>query len=323
MAMSYTLRYSYLQEASTMFRRSLLTLTIFGFVALASTSQTIPPTGSPMAVWNTILNPVADGSKSAHIENVVISRDRVKITLKNGTIQFTQPANGVYYGASFRGDGSISIEPPDEIEAHQLHLFTKQDRLNMAFSEAAFISTDGLFDEISSNVKWQPAASGPEDIYAKRLHERESFGSGHLPRLFESLTSADPRSTAYFLADLKTQEKGWIEVSQDALQLEDILVSHWADRLNGRGRDIWMNFPSGGRDSRTAYADPAGRLDFLIPAYQISSNLAENADLAAIAKLTITPKHSGERVLLFSQDENLRVNSVKDSDGHPLEFIQS
>ncbi|HJZ65679.1 MAG TPA: M1 family aminopeptidase [Candidatus Acidoferrum sp.] len=304
-----------------MFPRSLLFLVVSTFAALACASQT-PPPGSPMAIWNAILNPATDSSKSAHVENVVISRDRVKITLKNGTIQFNQPVNGIYYGASFRGDGFISVEPPNEIEAHQLHLFTKQDKLNMTFSEAAFISTDGLSDEISSNAKWQ-TGNASEDLYSKRLHERESFGSGHLPRLFKSLASGDPKSTAYFFAELKTQEKGWIEVSQDALQLEDILISHWADRFNGRGRDIWMNFPSGGRDSRTAYADPSGRLDFLIAAYQISSNLAENADLASTAKVTIVPRHSGERVLLFSQDENLRVNSVRDADSRSLEFIQS
>ena len=305
-----------------MFRRPILALIASLFVSLACVAQS-PTASGPTATWNALLNPSMDASKSARVENVVISRDRVKLTLKSGTIQFTQPVNGVYYGASFRGDGSIQVDPPNETEAHQLRLFTKQDKLNMAFSEATFISTDGLFEEISSSVKWDPSVGGSEDLYAKRLREREGFGSGHLPRLFKSLLSADPKSTAYFLADLKTQEKNWVEVSQDALQLEDILITRWADRLYGRGRDIWMNFPSGGRDSRSAYADPSARLDFLIPGYQISSNLAENADLASAVKLKVMPKHSGERVLLFSQDENLRVNSVKDADGHGLDFIQS
>jgi len=133
--------------------RSILVLAVLGFAAPVSLGQTPPPAASPMATWNAILNPATDSSKSAHVENVVISRGGVKITLKNGTIQFNQPVNGIYYGASFRGDGSISVDPPSEIEAHQLHLFTKQDKLNMTFSEAVFISTDGLFDEISSNIK--------------------------------------------------------------------------------------------------------------------------------------------------------------------------
>jgi len=76
----------------------------------------------------------------------------------------------------------------------------------MTFSEAVFISTDGLFDEISSNIRWQPANSS-EDLYTKRLREQESFGAGHLPRLFKSLVSTDVKSTAYFLAELKTHPR--------------------------------------------------------------------------------------------------------------------
>ncbi|HWZ99662.1 MAG TPA: M1 family aminopeptidase [Candidatus Dormibacteraeota bacterium] len=284
----------------------------------------MPSPGSPaMGVWNAILNPAMDGTKTAHVENIVISRDRVKITLKEGTIQFAQPVNSIAYGASFHGNGTIQVDPPNPIEAHQLSLFTKQDKLNMVFSDATFISTDGLFDEVASQAKWQPAPASSDDLYAKRLREGEGVGGGRLPRLFKSLMSADRKSTAYFLAELKTQDKGWIEVAQDALQLEDIIISRWSGWTNGRGRDTWMNFPSGGRDSRTAYADPAARLDFLVPAYQISSTLADNADLSSTAKLTINPRKSGERVLLFSQDENLRVSSVKDAEGHALEFVQS
>jgi hypothetical protein len=88
-------------------------------------------------------------------------------------------------------------------------------------------------------------------------------------------------------------------------------------------RDPWMNFPAGGGDFRRAYDDPAARQDFLIPSYQISTHLADNADLSATAHATIQPRYSGETILLFALDSNLRVSSVKDGQGRSLEFLQA
>ena len=79
-----------------------------------------------------------DPSKSAHTENVEIVRDRVHITLLDGTIQFAQPINGVTFGAVFHGKGKFRVEPPNPIEAQQLKLFTGQVRMELPFTDAVF-----------------------------------------------------------------------------------------------------------------------------------------------------------------------------------------
>src|SRR5258708_39820328 len=84
-----------------------------------------------------------------------------------------------------------------------------------------------------------------------------------------------------------------------------------------------MNYPAGGRDFRHAYDDPAAGQDFLIPNYQISTHVADNADLNATAQATVQPRYSGEQVLLFALASNLRLSSVKDSQGRSLEFFQA
>ncbi len=248
-----------------------------------------------------------DPSKSAHTENVVIVRDCVRITLTDGTIQFLQPANGVVFGAVFHGTGKVQADPPNPIEAQQLRLLAKQDKLDMPFTDAPFSFTDGLLDEIAKQVKWQPSGLAGDDLYAKRQKEREDNGAEYLPRLFKSVLSGDPKRTAYFLADLKTQGKGWVEVRDDAMQLEELRVGRWAEVGGGSLQDIWMNFPAGDRNPRHVYDDPAARQDFLIPSYQINASLADNADLNATARATIQPRYSGEPVLLFALDSNLRV----------------
>ena len=157
-----------------------------------------------------------------------IVRDRVKITLINGTIQFTQSVNGVVFGAVFHGDGRVQATPPNPVEVQQLRLLAKQDTLDMTFSAATFSFTDGLLEEVSKQVKWKDGP-GADDLYAKRQEEREDFGGEYLPRLFKSVMSPDRKRTAYFLADLKTNDRSWVEVRYDAMQPEEIRIGRWGE----------------------------------------------------------------------------------------------
>ena len=273
------------------------------FTCSVASAQAPPPSAAP--VWATLSNPSMDPTKSAHVENVIINRDRVRITLIDGTIQFTQAANDVVFGAVFHGQGRLQADPPNPIEAQQLRLFTKQDKLDMPFSEATFSFTDTLLEEVSKQVKWQPSGPPNDALYVNRQKEREDLGAEYLARLFKGVMSSDRQRTAYFLADLKTADKGWVEVRDDAMQPEEIRVGRWVSGAVSKHLDIWMNFPAGGRDFRHAYDDPAAREDFLIPAYRMNVTLADNADVTATTHATVHPRYSGERVLLFDLDANL------------------
>src|SRR5947209_19653963 len=166
----------------------------------------------------------------------------------------------------------MEAEPPNPMEWQQLRLFTKQDKLSMTFTDATFSFTDGLFDEIAKQVKWQANGPASDDTYANRQKDREELGAEYLPRLLKGVLSPDRKRTAYFLADLKTKEKGWMEVRYDAMQPEELRIGRWSDVGPFKLRDAWMNFPAGGGDFRHAYDDPAARQDFLIPSYQISTH---------------------------------------------------
>src|SRR5712664_3222036 len=118
-----------------MIRRVFLSIVLASLFATGSQAQA--PAPSPAAsVWNALSAPAMDPAKSAHTENVVIVRDRAHITLLDGTIQFAQPVNGVTFGAAFHGKGRVRVEPPNPIEAQQLKLHTKQDKLDIPFTDA-------------------------------------------------------------------------------------------------------------------------------------------------------------------------------------------
>ncbi len=278
---------------------------------------------SPAAtVWNALSAPAMDPAKSARVENVDIIRDRVRINLTDGTIQFTRPVNGVVFGAVFHGKGRLRADPPNPQEAQQLRLFTKQDKLNVEFTEATFSFTDGLLEEVAKQVKWQTSGPAADDLYAKRQKEREDLGESSLPHLLQSILSADRTRTARFLADLRT-DKSWVEVHDDALEPEDMTIGRWVDVGPFKIFDTWMSFPSGGRTSADAWKDPRAKEDFAIRGYKIDAAVTSGADLHATAHLDIEPRLAGQSVLIFNLDSNLRLESVKDSGNNSLAFYQS
>jgi hypothetical protein len=300
------------------------TLFLAGVFTLAPSGFPQSPAGSPAAtVWNALSAPAMDPAKSAHAENVDIIRDHVHITLTDGTIEFTQPVNGVVFGAIFHGKGRLQAEPPNPQEAQQLRLFTKQDKLDVPFTDATFSFTDGLLDEVGKQVKWQATGPASDDLYAKRQKEREDLGESSVPRLLQGILAGDRAHTAYFLADLKTSEKSWVEVHDDALDPEDIGLGRWVDVGPLKIFDTWMSFPAGSQTSADAWKDPQAKEDFVIRSYKIDAAVTSGAELNATAHLDLDPRLTGQSVLIFNLDANLRLESIKDASNNSLAFYQA
>lgn len=276
------------------------------------------------AVWNAVEQAPFDASKTAHVENVSLARDRVRITLLDGTIQFTAPANGIVFGAAFKGSGRIEIAPPNAAESQQLALFTKQQTLNLTFTEATFSFTDGTFEEIAKQVKWTNAGDNSlAQLYADRQRTREDLAAAIVPRIFEGLLSSDRAKTAYFAADLKTNSNGWILATYDALELEEVSIG----RYQSRGTpallfDTWMSFPANDANAMQIDENPLAKSVFVPRKYTIDTTLTGGADMSATTTADLQYQVAGERVLVFSLSANLRVSSVKDAHGVSLSFFQ-
>ncbi|MGH9865455.1 MAG: hypothetical protein ACRD4H_08600, partial [Candidatus Acidiferrales bacterium] len=199
------------------------------------------------AAWNAVSQASFDAAKTANVEGVTIVHDRIHITLKDGTLEFSRPAAGVVFGAAFKGRGSVEIAPPNALEAQQLELFTKQKTLNMDFTEATFSFTDDTLDQVAKQVKWTSSPAGDlENLYNNRQRTREDLDAEIVPRLFEGVLSADHAQTAYFAADMKTNGDGWVLARYDALQPEEVSVGRYMSRGSyALLFDTWMNFPTG------------------------------------------------------------------------------
>jgi hypothetical protein len=298
----------------------------FPLTVLAAIAFFAPAAGAQgaAAVWQQVNQAPFDAGKTATLENVTLTRDRIRITLESGTIQFTQPAGpaNVVFGAAFRGRGRVEVQPPNPTEAQQLKLFTGQDTLAMEFTEATFSFTDSTFDEVAAQVKW---GSGAEDklgsLYTDRQQDREDVGAEVAPRIFKGILSGDRKATAFFFADLKTTDRGWVAVIYDAMNPEEISVGRWADWGGARLFDTWMSFPAGNRTSAAAFRDPLAREDLVIRGYRIDAAITSGAELSATTQVTFVPRLAGENVILFMLDPNLRVSAVKDA-GTALGYFQ-
>lgn len=276
----------------------------------------------PAAVWTAVNQPVFDGAKSAAVSNLVIERDRIRITLANGTLQFAQPANGRAFAAYYSGSGKIEMEPPNALEAHQLLVNTGKRELAMSFSEALFSFSDGLLEEIAKKTALGSGSAAGAENFRKRQEDREDFGAEIVPRVFKSMLSGDAKRSAYFAAELKTDEKGWVLAQYDALEPEQVRVGRWLNYGGYYAFDTWMQFPAGNQASARAFADPLALDDFNIASYKISATVTAGAELTAEAKVNLQHKFAGERVLLFHLDSNLRLESVKNEKGAALAFFQ-
>jgi len=306
------------------FFRAFFCLTLISACAgKAASAQTAAPAASdPQAIWNALAKPAFDPAKIATVNNLEIVRDRIRITLESGTIHFTQPINGIVTGAVFHGSGRIRVSPPNQYESQQLELFIKQDGLNSTFDEAAFSFTDKSFDEVAAKVQW--GGNSPNDgLYASRMQQNEDLGAAFLPLLFKSVMGADRTKSALFFADVKTADHGWVEAQYDAAEPEEIRVGRWVDVGAQKHFDIWTSFPAHDVTASTAFNVPLAKADYAIQGYDMAVVVTNSSDLSATAKVKMETRWPGERVLLFGLDSNLRIDRVTESDGPPLNFIQS
>jgi Peptidase family M1 domain len=274
------------------------------------------------SVWQAVSQPAFDPSHTATVENLVLTRDRIRLTLTDGTIQFAKPAAGVVFAAVFSGHGRVQIDPPNALEAQQLRRFSGQDRLDLEFTEATFSFTDDTFAEVARQVHWIPAQATFAPQYQERQQALESSGAALRARLLEGVLSANRQQTALFAVEHNT-EKGWVLVNDDALVPEEVEVGQWKDVGGREFFDTWMSFPAGGISSSEAYRDTLAKETFQVLGYKIDATVTQKAEFSATTEAQLIVRYAGARVLLFHLSSYARVDSVRDASGASLPFFQA
>src|SRR5438270_12675405 len=107
-------------------------------VVQAAAQPKAPSDGSAQALYDRLRSVGLDSTRVYRIRDADLDRGSVHISLHDGTIAFTEEADGHVTGAIFRGDGEILLIPPNTVERGSLAFFTQAAILEECFSFAYF-----------------------------------------------------------------------------------------------------------------------------------------------------------------------------------------
>lgn len=188
---------------------------------------------------------VADGSRAAEIADEVrglrldpggavrvtglrLRAGLASVTLADGFLVPSTPVAGRPVEFAFVGSGRIELEPPDEIEAGQLELFTGSSTLSEPFRRAVFvIALDAAEEAVRRAV---PATAGDSES-AETLYREWSGGPERRlldvdARIFAD-GLGDPLAGGYFCGSFEGENLGSFLYVVDPLAYEQLILGQF------------------------------------------------------------------------------------------------
>lgn len=143
------------------------------------------------------------------VQNLVLTRDVGKLTLRSGQVSFLAPVFGRTAIAVFTGDGQLLLKPAVGLETNYLQKLTGKQQVDEDFDSAVIYFTDSTYDEVKKSG--EPAtdlAGATEVLHRFQRQMRQRFES---PRSFvEALYSDEsiPNLEADLLGELYAKDSG-------------------------------------------------------------------------------------------------------------------
>ena len=259
-----------------------------------------PPSGlGPSPRYEAIRN-----AELAHVGQILNGRvrlDRFEVELTDGELYMAPPVGGTAPAVVFLGDGVLRGFPPDAVEHHQLQKLSDEHAVEEPFDRLVLWSVGNITDQLrtlATPADTDDAADNDDDETesANKLLERrrksrlEQQLSNPESRLLEDLLlrdagTLDPDNT-YVLADLDSDDHGWLTVEIEPNQPEEVWLYRYDRR---RVTDTWMHFQ---RLSDYPSSTPIDR--FSVDPESLSESVDEDDITGAMLGLAARP-HRPER----------------------------
>ncbi|MBZ5721932.1 MAG: hypothetical protein LAO03_16285 [Acidobacteriia bacterium] len=308
-------------------------------------AQTPQQLGAPATLYQQLQNSSAI-EKSAHLENVVLQRDRVKITFANGMVYFSSPAEGAIRAAVFIGSGMLEATPPPVVfEQDNVRRLLKSDSVSVDFKTAVLRFTDDTASEllktgflqggaVSEQAGHLAAELGPSLLKETGMNisarQMESILNQETPGVFLIQMDGGKHGRFTYLFDPQAH----IPVTSFGINAgEKGLIFAYDETL--RGNDVWMAFHANG-DYATGlapYSDSYNLVD--TERYTLTLDLLDpkkvlglNAKLdlvCRVARLRLIPFAVGESLSIADDErrkKQLHILGAHLSDGTDLAFFQ-
>ncbi len=272
------------------------------------------------------------------VENVVLKRDAGTFTFKSGHIAFLTPIEGKVTGAVFIGEGTFTLDPPIAVEKANLRLLTNEPQFNESFGEVVFRFTDGTYEELkkAGTVPKEPVVSAASGLLQELNYNlRKSLQYNIHARILQDVLSQAPGG--YFAAFIKgkkyspreafvidphgVQSMAPMHMPQLNLAPEEVAFMTYED-VGSRKFGIWAAFHYSSEYATGKATGSQQNGAVRIEHQKIDTTIEKGGRLTGKAETTIVAQSNSVRVVSLDLHHYLRVTSVKDTDGKPLDFIQ-
>jgi hypothetical protein len=264
------------------------------------------------------------GDVTLAVHDLVLQRDAGTFTFRSGTFSFLAPVNGKVTGAVFLGEGAFTLAPPTASEQHSLSLLTKEPRMEENFNELVLRFTDGTADEIKkAGTAAAPAGNPGSAIERINSALRKDLHYNLHARLLEDVLGAKPGGLfVAFIKGKKYNAKMIYVIDPRGVHAfgmgsDQAGLMTWDENKYG----VWASFHLAQERGQDRDAS-ARRNRIKIDHQKLDTTIEKSGRLNGDATTTFVARSAGLRVVHLDLFPPLRVQSVSDSDGHPLSFIQ-
>ena len=292
-----------------------------------------------------------DPERAVVLEQVDVQFGSGRLLVHSGVLVPTRPVAGRTVEWVFVGQARFRFEPPDEIEADQLELFSGQRELDVSLEAAVMVRANdapvrALLEHYEPAFLGRPMLKRVEAIHHDWLEGAERAANGVRGGVFNALIG-DRAYSDYFAIWCRSYEIGDFIYEFDPEDTEPHTLAHFSpieirgwDRLRlerhlkhqqKRGRwldtriqdigdwDIWLSGPW----------DPSGKLGeaslgFEAEHYELDATIGrDETTLHGRATLDIVSLEAGRRVIPLELFRDLRTETVHSATGKPLFFFRS
>jgi len=280
-----------------------------------------------------------DTSRAVNVSGLKLQAGLIFLDIEQGLAFFATPVGGRVSEIVFQGRARLTLQPPDEIEAGQLDLFTGNRHLDEEVTEAVWVlASDRAVDAIAA----RPELGAPvaeriqraEELFRRWIERPERHLLGVEIALFRDAVG-DPFYADYFAGWFNTEEHGEILyyfepdameqstlgqfVPLEGTEKEKKRLARQIHKAQRKGRMIgvaaedlgtWDTWVSASRRGKDGEPTPGGP-PFEPRHYELDVTLSGGKlDLAGRARLHLEAQSDVGRVVSLNLNSDLQVRQV-------------
>jgi len=262
------------------------------------------------------------GQEAITVSDLEFKRDAATFVLRSGTLCFVAPVNGKVTGAVFEGEGTMTLDPPLEVEKKSLRYLTKGREFAETFNRLVMRFTDDTYSELKKAGSTASTSCDEGPLRDSQEKMRKSIRYNLNARILQDVLRQAPGGL--FVAFVHGKQFDgkllYIVDPQGAFEVtpEEVELSTYGENKSG----IWAAFPMSAEYRIKLGPGAEGGSNFHIERQQIDTTIEGSAKLIGKAITTVVPLKPGTRVLHFNLFPTLRLQTVVGQDGKSLPFVQ-